>query len=185
LYAQKLLTLIVKAAGAAVVEFIVGQGGLPAGTGGSAPVVPIPAPIETLKGKTTTGTDKNGTPMVTTKCVLPSALLFEPDSSTLLNERDARRALANCIRYKTAKTSVRVEGHTACRNASDSDPTYAKRLSEERARRIVDIVVDLGVPRQNTHIRGFGATRPLVQPCNDPANRATVVTITTPKETAK
>jgi outer membrane protein OmpA-like peptidoglycan-associated protein len=95
---------------------------------------------------------------------------------------NGQAALANCVRHATAKTTVLVEGHTACRNAPDSDPVYAKKLSEDRARRVVDIVVDLGVVRRNITIRGWGDTKPLVKPCSDPANRATVVTITTPKE---
>ena len=182
LYIKKLLTAVVKAGGAANVEFMVGQGGLPAGTGGNAPVVPIPDPIGTLKPETSTGTDQNGGATIVTECVLPSAVLFEPNSSTLLNENDAEKALAKCLRYKTAKTSVLVEGHTACRGAPDSDPAYAKTLSEDRARRIVDLVVNLGVPRRNIRIRGWGASKPLVKPCSDPANRATVATITTPKK---
>jgi outer membrane protein OmpA-like peptidoglycan-associated protein len=181
-YLEGLLTAIAEAAGASHVDFIVGQGGLPAGTGGTAPVVPIPEPIDTLRGRTTTGTSQDGAPTVITQCVLPSALLFERDSSRLLNERDARRALANCLRPITAETTVAVDGHTACRNAPDSDPAYAKRLSEQRARRIVDILLDLGVHPKQIRSHGWGDTKPLVRPCSDPANRATVVTITTPKK---
>jgi outer membrane protein OmpA-like peptidoglycan-associated protein len=179
LYREQLLTATTKAAGAHHVEFIVGQGGMPAGTGGEARQVPIPAPPSTIEGKKTAVTDKDGETTVTTKCVIPSPALFHPDSSKLLDAKAAKTALANCIGHANASTTIRVDGHTACRNAPDSDPQVAKTLSEERARRIADIAVRLGISRSNTSIRGWGDTKPIKKPCSDPANRASVATITT------
>jgi len=179
LYRQQLLAAITKAADARDVEFIVGQGGLPPGSGGDVRVIPIPEPPSTIKGKNTTITDNNGNTTVTTKCVIPSPMVFQPDSSKLLDAKAAKTALANCIGHAGALTRIRVDGHTACRNAPDSDPKVALKLSEDRARRIADIAVKLGISRSNTTIRGWGDTRPIKKPCSDPANRASVVTITT------
>lgn len=185
LYRKALLTAITKSAGARHVEFIVGQGGLPAGSGGNARSVPIPAPPSTIKPETTKRRDNAGNTTVTTKCVIPSPMLFEPDSSKLLDARAATKALANCIGHASNRTTLRVDGHTACRNAPDSDPRVAQKLSEDRARRIADIAVRLGVRPGNTTIHGWGSTRPIKKPCSAAANRATVVTITTTERNSR
>jgi outer membrane protein OmpA-like peptidoglycan-associated protein len=179
LYREKLLTAITKAAGAGNVEFIVGEGGLPAGTSGDAREVPIPHPPGTINGKKTTFTDRKGTTRVTTKCVIPSPMLFEPDSSVLLEPEEATTALAHCIRHANSSTRIRVDGHTSCRNASDSDPAVAAKLSITRAKTIGEIAVQLGVRRSHITTYGWGDTKPLKKPCSDQANRASVVTITT------
>lgn len=180
IYRQQLLTAITKGAGASNVAFVGGQGGLPAGEGGQARVVPVPRPPSTIKGAKTAVTDRHGNTKVATRCVIPSPMLFHPDSSVLLDAKAARTALANCIGYAKTSTLIRVDGHTACRNAPDSDPEFAKKLSLARASRIVGIAVQLGIRRSHTATYGWGDRKPIKKPCTDPANRASVVTITTP-----
>jgi outer membrane protein OmpA-like peptidoglycan-associated protein len=178
LYRQRLLSTIALTAGASNVSFIVGEGELPVGGGGQARVVPIPPPPSTIKGEKTAVTDKNGNTKVTTKCVIPSPVLFQPDSTELLDAKAAKTALANCIGHANASTLIRVDGHTACRNAPDSDAEFAKKLSRARASRIVDIAVQLGIRRSHTATYGWGDKKPIRKPCSDPANRASVLSIT-------
>jgi outer membrane protein OmpA-like peptidoglycan-associated protein len=180
LYRQRLFSAVALTAGASNVSFIVGEGGLSTGAGGQARVVPVPPPPSTIKAEKTAVTDKDGNTKVTTKCVIPSPMLFQPDSTELLDARAARTALANCIGHANASTLIRVDGHTACRNAPDSDAEFAKKLSRARASRIVDIAVQLGIRRSHTAAYGWGDRKPIKKPCSHPANRASVVSITTP-----
>jgi OmpA-OmpF porin, OOP family len=64
-------------------------------------------------------------------------------------------------------TSIRIEGHTS----SEGDAAYNQRLSEQRARAVIDALVQRGSPRERLAAEGVGETRPIA-PNDDESGRA-------------
>jgi outer membrane protein OmpA-like peptidoglycan-associated protein len=87
-------------------------------------------------------------------------ITFVTDSARLT--KDGRRVVRGAadVLEEHPEVEVRIEGHT------DSVGTRAhnKRLSERRAQRVLDELVELGVDRDRLTARGFGESEPLVVP---------------------
>ena len=64
-------------------------------------------------------------------------------------------------------TSIRIEGHTS----SEGDAAYNQRLSEQRARAVIDALVQRGSARERLAAEGAGETRPIA-PNEDESGRA-------------
>lgn len=88
---------------------------------------------------------------------LPSGILFDVDRDQVRPE--ARRSLAEAadVLVKYPDTYVTVEGHT---DSTGSD-VYNQSLSERRAMRVRDLLVDHGVPIERLSVRGYGETDPI------------------------
>lgn len=88
---------------------------------------------------------------------LPSGILFDVDRDQVRPE--ARQSLASAadvlVRYPD--TYVTVEGHTD----STGSHEYNQALSERRATRVRDVLMDNGVPPQRLTVRGYGETDPI------------------------
>lgn len=88
---------------------------------------------------------------------LPSGILFDVDKDQV--RPDARRSLTEAadvlVRYPD--TYITVEGHTD----STGSHAYNQSLSERRAMRVRDVLVDSGVPFERLSVRGYGETDPI------------------------
>lgn len=88
---------------------------------------------------------------------LPTGILFDVDRDQV--RPDARRSLEEAadvlVRYPD--TYVTVEGHTD----STGSHAYNQSLSERRAMRVRDILVESGVPFERLSARGYGETDPI------------------------
>ncbi|MGI8457975.1 MAG: OmpA family protein [Propionibacteriaceae bacterium] len=158
---------LAKAAGAKRVTFFVGAGTTPgAGTG---PVIPVPDPSDKINA------EKAGN---TSTCTLPAPALFRADQPTLIDKKATLKALKDCLGDINNSTKITVEGHTAGDSGSSND--VAKSLSTQRATEVAALLKELDVPAENiTKVVGYGATKPIAKPDDNPKNRAVVVTFTT------
>ncbi len=88
---------------------------------------------------------------------LPSGILFDVDRDQV--RPDARQSLATAadVLVKYPDTYVTVEGHTDSSGSHD----YNQSLSERRAMRVRDILVESGVPFARLSVRGYGETDPI------------------------
>lgn len=88
---------------------------------------------------------------------LPSGILFDVDRDQV--RPDARQSLATAadVLVKYPDTYVTVEGHTD----STGSHAYNQSLSERRAMRVRDILVESGVPFARLSVRGYGETDPI------------------------
>lgn len=157
---------IARAGGAKKVTFFDGTGTTPGM--GTIPAIPIPDPNDKInaekKGKTST-------------CTLPSPALFVSDQATLIDKKATLKALKECIGDLDASTTITVEGHTSGYSGSDNE--FTKSLSVRRATEVAALLRELDVPAKNiTKVTGYGSSKPLVEPSNNPKNRAVVVTFT-------
>ena len=158
---------VATAAGASKVTFFDGTGSTP-GTG-TIPAVPVPDPNDKI------ASEAQG---ATRTCTLPAPALFIPDTPNLIDKAATLTALDDCLGTLDATTKITVEGHTAA-VAGGGDEQVATDLSTQRATEVAALLRELGVPAENvTSVVGFGASKPLVEPASDPANRAVVVTFT-------
>jgi outer membrane protein OmpA-like peptidoglycan-associated protein len=181
LYREQLATAIVTAAGGSVGGFIDAGAGS-SGAKGDAPVVDIPPASETLKVTVTTSpaATVTGLPATNRTCVLPTQILFYPDSDQLTDPESATSAVKSCLGDRVPEgTTAAVTGHTACTGRPADNPT-AQALSVARADRIASLLMSLGVPRAAITSTGVGASRPLREPCTDQANRAVELVATIP-----
>lgn len=99
-----------------------------------------------------------------------SNLKFVADSATLLPSELPRLAeLAATLKKLTEREryQILVEGHTADVNK----PTGQQKLSEERAKAIIDALASNGLPRGMFTFRGYGGTSPIA-PNSTPEGRA-------------
>ncbi|MEP6562940.1 MAG: OmpA family protein [Nakamurella sp.] len=155
------------AGGASKVTFFDGTGTTP-GTG-TIPPVPVPDPNDKINS------EAEG---ATRTCTLPAPALFIPDTPNLIDKSATLTALGDCLGTLDATTKITVEGHTAG-VAGAGDEQTATDLSTQRATEVAALLRELGVPAENiSSVVGYGATKPLVEPASDPANRAVVVTFT-------
>ncbi|MET0865568.1 MAG: OmpA family protein [Nakamurella sp.] len=158
---------VATAAGASKVTFFDGTGTTP-GTG-TIPAIPVPDPNDKINSA------EQG---ATRTCTLPSPALFVPDTPNLIDKAATLAALGECLGTLDTTTKITVEGHTAG-VAGGGDEQTATDLSTQRATEVAALLRELGVPAENIEsVVGFGATKPLVEPASDPANRAVVVTFT-------
>ena len=183
-YRDLLHRSIVEAAGGNVTH-ILESGAAPAGTGGSAPTVPVPPPPgtftpepEIVRPSTDPG-NPDTPPAVVQRCVLPSGVLFHGDNDVLLDESAAKSMVATCLGDGEID-QVELIGHTAkIREDSAPDNPRAMELSQQRADRIARLIIDgFSIDPTRVTARGVGATQPLTQPDNDPGNRSVEVIVT-------
>ena len=94
-------------------------------------------------------------------------ILFEQASSSLADDPGSRSVLDDVAKaLKTCPNErVTVEGHTN----SDGDPERNKRLSEARAKAVIQDLVSRGLPAANFTAAGFGPDRPLIPHGSDEA----------------
>lgn len=92
---------------------------------------------------------------------LSSDVLFAFDSATLLATADAPlRELAAAL-DQVVKAKITVEGHSDTFGADD----YNIRISEARARVVADwLAQNTHIKRESFAVRGYGKTRPIVNP---------------------
>ncbi|MBE1877783.1 OmpA family protein [Myceligenerans pegani] len=87
-------------------------------------------------------------------------ITFVTDSARLT--RDGKKVVRQAARVleEHPDVRVRIEGHTDSRGDEDDN----QRLSERRARTVLDRLVDLGVDEDRLSYKGFGESRPRVAP---------------------
>ena len=89
---------------------------------------------------------------------IPFRITFPTSENTLDAQQQALlREVARTLQARGDVRKIRVEGHTDNRG----NTAMNQRLSEERARTVLEYLVTLGAPREGLESVGFGATRPL------------------------
>jgi outer membrane protein OmpA-like peptidoglycan-associated protein len=88
---------------------------------------------------------------------LPSGILFNVDKDQVKPEAKTSLTRAAEVLIKYPDTYVTVEGHT---DSSGSDE-YNQDLSERRARRVYDVLVQSGVPVPRLSTKGYGESDPI------------------------
>ena len=92
---------------------------------------------------------------------LSSDVLFAFDSATLLATANVPLGELATALDKVRKAKITVEGHSD----SFGNDTYNRKISEDRARAVADwLAQNTHLPRESFSIRGFGKTRPIVNP---------------------
>ncbi len=109
------------------------------------------------------------------------SILFEQASSSLVEDTTSKSVLADVAKalQTCPNERVLVEGHTN----SDGDPERNKRLSDARARTVIQDLVARGLPAANFSAVGYGPDRPLIPHGSDEArekNRRVKFTIVNP-----
>lgn len=107
------------------------------------------APVE---GSTMTQTNEG---MVLT---FQSDVLFDINSSYLTE--NAKSTLANMVAYinrNYPNANLKINGHTD----ATGTPEYNKELSERRAKRVKDYLVERGLKAANIKTEGYGLTKPV------------------------
>lgn len=129
------------------------------------PVIESPHPPEAGSGVTPS-----------TTFILPANLLFKPNLPTLADPAEARAQLQTVVDHVDAGTTISIEGHTAYVQGAPSDGVP---FSRKRALAIRSLLLELGVrPAAITQVTGVGHLHPIVQPADDPRNRAVLVVLT-------
>lgn len=104
---------------------------------------------------------------------LSGAVHFDTGSAKLLPEsHDILDEVATVLLENKGIRHVRVEGHTDSRGAADMN----QKLSEARARSVVEYLVSVGIERERLDPQGFGETQPISE--NDDENRRVEFVIT-------
>lgn len=109
----------------------------------------VDSPVE---GSTATKTDKG---MVLT---FQSDVLFDINSSYLTDK--AKSTLANMVAYikrNYPDSKLQIDGHTD----ATGTPEYNLELSERRAKRVKDYLVERGLRTADIAIKGYGLTKPI------------------------
>jgi outer membrane protein OmpA-like peptidoglycan-associated protein len=88
---------------------------------------------------------------------LPSGILFDFDKDAVRPEARNSLVQAADVLIKYPDTYITVEGHTD----STGPAEYNQALSERRARRVNEILVQNGVPLSRLSIRGYGESDPI------------------------
>lgn len=88
---------------------------------------------------------------------LPSGVLFDVDRDKVRTEARNSLVTAADVLVKYPDTYVTVEGHTDSSGSHD----YNQSLSERRAMRVRDVLVESGVPAGRLSVRGYGETDPI------------------------
>lgn len=153
---------LAKAAGAERVEFFDGTSSTPGqGTG---PVVAAPQPDDV-------STDASTTAVV---CTLPTPALFVINTPNLIDRGRTLQGLKKCLAKAPENYRVVVEGHTSGDPSDNGRATV--ELSKQRATVVAVLLKELKVAAKSIYrVVGYGRSKPLVKPANDPRNRAVVV----------
>ncbi|OGP32798.1 MAG: flagellar motor protein MotB [Deltaproteobacteria bacterium GWC2_65_14] len=88
---------------------------------------------------------------------LPSGILFDVDRDQVRSEARNPLVTAAEVLVKYPDTYVTVEGHTDSTGSHD----HNQSLSERRAMRVRDVLLDSGVPAGRLSVRGYGETDPI------------------------
>ena len=177
-YRAKLFEAIVVAGGGKV-HWAGESGAAPAGSGGTAAVVPVPPAPETFTPKTEKVPTTQVPGHTVQRCVLPAGVLFHGDKPDLLDEATAKAMVRTCLNGAGTLTKVELIGHTARTSTTTApDNPDAMALSKGRAERVAQLVIKMGIHPDKVSATGVGATKPLVNPPSDPANRAVEVLVT-------
>lgn len=168
-YRQAAWTTVLKASGAKSVSFSYPEGSAPT-VAVPAPVVPIPPPPRTPIVPETTPTG--------TSCTLLGGTYFQPDRPVLLDRSATVEAIKKCVAAVPPGAKVTVTGFTA---GTDPKSTFALTLSQQRADVVRDLLVDLGIAKDDitTFGKGNSNDRPYPQAPDDPRNRCVVITADT------
>ncbi|WP_028296261.1 OmpA family protein [Olivibacter sitiensis] len=105
-----------------------------------------------VEGSTVTKTDKG---MVLT---FQSDVLFDINSSYLSD--NAKSTLANMVAYikrNYPDSKLQIDGHTD----ATGTPEYNMELSERRAKRVKDYLVERGLKAASISTKGYGLTKPV------------------------
>jgi outer membrane protein OmpA-like peptidoglycan-associated protein len=107
--------------------------------------------------------DQDGCPdegiitMIDDRVVLQEEVLFETDKSRVSSSgRRALEAVERLCRQHPEWEYLEVEGHADERGTAE----YNQRLSEDRAARVRDVLLELGFADDRVTVKGFGYTRP-------------------------
>jgi outer membrane protein OmpA-like peptidoglycan-associated protein len=107
--------------------------------------------------------DKDGCPdegliqMIDDRVVLEEKLLFETDRARVSSKgRRVLQAVVDLWKQHPEWERMEVEGHADVRGTE----AYNQKLSEERARRVLAVLTQLGIPAEKLVSRGYGKTRP-------------------------
>lgn len=168
-YRQAAWTTVLKTSGASSISFSYPEGSTPTVTT-SAPVVPIPPPPSTpvVPQSTPTGTT----------CTLLGGTYFQPDKPVLLDRSATVVAIKNCAADIPPGAKVTVTGFTA---GTDPNSSFALTLSQQRADVVRDLLIDLGIAKDDITAFGKGNSndRPYPKAPDDPRNRCVVITADT------
>lgn len=103
-----------------------------------------------------------------TEIVLGTPIRFVPESAEVaLDSMVMVEQLAEALKENEQLDAVEIQVHTD----DSGSATYSRRLSQERATRLADLLSHLGVPKRKLTARGFGPDQPLVPNVSE-ANRA-------------
>lgn len=168
-YRQAAWTTVLKAGGARSVSFSYPEGSTPTVTV-RAPVVPIPPPPSTPVVPETTPTG--------TSCTLLGGTYFQPDKAVLLDRSATVEAITKCVAAIPFGAMVTVTGFTA---GTDPKSSFALALSQQRADVVRDLLIDLGIAKDDitTFGKGNSNDRPYPKAPDDPRNRCVVITADT------
>jgi outer membrane protein OmpA-like peptidoglycan-associated protein len=107
--------------------------------------------------------DKDGCPdegliqMIDDRVVLEEKLLFDTDRARVSSKgRRVLQAVVELWKQHPEWERMEVEGHADVRGTEE----YNQKLSEERARRVLAVLTQLGIPAEKLISRGYGKTRP-------------------------
>ncbi len=107
--------------------------------------------------------------MIDDRIVLDETVLFDFNRARVKHSaRPILEAIRELQRQHPEWTRVRVEGHADARG----DAGWNQRLSEERASRVRDVLVELGMPIGMIEVVGFGAARPREEGTSEAAHQA-------------
>lgn len=96
-----------------------------------------------------------------------SPIPFDPGKSTLLPEADAILDKVAALAKKYAGVGIAVNGHTDADGSEGGNQT----LSDARANRVRDSLIERGVPAEQLTAQGFGESQPIA-PNDTPENKA-------------
>ena len=94
------------------------------------------------------------------RIILPDHVLFDTNRARVKHGgRKMLRSIVAAWRAHPEWLEMHVEGHADYRGPDE----FNQWLSELRAQRVREVLIDLGIPGQRLTAAGFGATKPLVQ----------------------
>ncbi|MGE5189376.1 MAG: OmpA family protein [Gemmatimonadota bacterium] len=99
---------------------------------------------------------------------LPSGILFDVNKDVVKPEAKTSLAKAAEVLVKYPDTYITVEGHTD----STGSAQYNQDLSERRADRVRDVLVQYGVPPARLSVKGYGETDPIADNATEEGRQA-------------
>lgn len=102
------------------------------------------------------------------KIVIREKVFFEFDKSIIKTEsHDLLNEVAKVMNENMHINKVQVEGHASLEKDSPNHRAYNKRLSDARARAVMEYLVGKGVARDRLTSKGFGNEKPLESDATD------------------